>query len=107
MGFGRRSRKHNWERERRDNRRKGKSPPKLILVGAIVLLITSLLALYGMKTGNSDIGITGIAGTIVGLVILFFSLSKRKRKFIANVLDPCQCCKCTNCGRNHNHWTHD
>lgn len=22
-------------------------------------------------------------------------------------MDDCNCCKCNNCGLNHNHWTHD
>jgi len=69
--------------------------------------IAALLSLYAWYSGNIDVGYAGIAIAMVGFLIVFFSLSKRNRIKVANALDPCQCCKCTNCGENHNHWTHD
>ena len=25
---------------------------------------------------------------------------------LAKSMESCKCCRCTNCGRDHNHWTH-
>jgi len=57
----------------------------------------------------------GFLGVVGGTLMLLFSLSKRNQIKVANGIesgkkvfeDDCQCCKCTNCGSNHNHWTHD
>lgn len=48
-----------------------------------------------------------LLGSISASLVMFLGLKKRTRKKIANMLDPCRCCRCTNCGLRHNHWTHD
>jgi len=82
-------------------------PPKLVLAGTIILLISSLIVIIDVNIGRSDIGILGIYGWIIGIVLLFLSLKKSTRRKIVRTLEPCECCKCTNCGLRHNHWTHD
>lgn len=59
--------------------------------------------------------IAGMIGVVGGMVMLLFSLSKKNQIRVSNGIDAtrkafeddCQCCKCQNCGRDHNHWTHD
>lgn len=111
MGFGR-SRRHEW---RRNDGRGGQSRPKLALVGAIVLAVGILVIMYGTNVRNLDTSVTGAFIVMVGTMMLLFSLSKRNQFRLAKGIertkkafrDSCQCCKCQNCGRNHNHWTHD
>jgi UDP-N-acetylmuramyl pentapeptide phosphotransferase/UDP-N-acetylglucosamine-1-phosphate transferase len=111
MGFGR-SRRRNLGR---DDERKGKARPKLALAGGIVLAIGILLSMYGVNTRNLYI-VVGCGLTVTaGILMLLFSLSKRNQiRFVRGIdrtaeafKEPCHCCKCTNCDRNHNHWTHD
>ncbi len=59
--------------------------------------------------------LVGFLGVVGGVVMLGLSLSKRNQIRLSKGMetagkvfeDDCQCCKCTNCGQNHNHWTHD
>jgi len=119
VGFKRRrNNRHN-----RYNKRKGGSRPKLAIAGAIALVIGILLTHYvGVPTiyneGKFDDNpalIAGFLGIVGGVIMLLLSLSKRNQKRVASGMevvgkafeDDCQCCKCTNCGRDHNHWTHD
>ena len=117
MGFGRR---RNWERGRRDDRKEGKARPKLAFAGAIVLAIGILFIFYGGNIVDFDTKMSVGAVTIpAGIIMLLLSMSKRNQIRFAKGMEkgmektkkafetPCQCCKCTNCGRNHNHWTHD
>ena len=93
----------------------GGARPKLALVGAIVLASGILLIMYGANIRNWDVGGWGFPIVMAGTMMLLFSLSRRNQIRLskglgktANVFkDQCQCCKCQNCGRNHNHWTHD
>jgi len=114
-----------YRRDRRDKRndyRKGRARPKLAIAGAISLAIGILLVHYvGVPTlyneGNFDnVGlIGGFIGASSGVVMLLLSLSKRNQiRFVKGMdrvseafKDNCNCCKCTNCGKNHNHWAHD
>ena len=118
MGFGKRYRDN-----RNYNNKKGKARPKLAIVGAISLAIGILLIHYvGVPTlyseGKFDDNpalIVGSLGVVGGVLMLLFSLSKRNQIRVTKGIDAtrkvfeddCQCCKCTNCGANHNHWTHD
>ena len=51
---------------------------------------------------------------MVGTMMILFSLSKRNQIRVSKGMDAtrktfeydCMCCKCQNCDRNHNHWTH-
>ncbi len=112
MGFGR-SRRHDWGR---NDEREGKSRPKLALVGSIVLAIGILLIVYVADIRNLDIFTTiGFVAVLAGTLMLLLSLSKKNQIRLAKGIDrirkafrdSCQCCKCQNCGKNHNHWTHD
>lgn len=112
MRFGR---KRNNRRYEEKSRRTGQSRPKLALVGAIVLTIGILLVMYGTNIRNLDIMMGGGFVVMVSVILLLLSLSKRNQIRFAKGMkatsdafkEPCHCCKCTNCGRNHNHWTHD
>lgn len=100
-----------------------KAKPKLAIVGAVSLAIGILLIHYvGVPTiyseGKFDDNpalLAGMVGIVAGVVMLLLSLSRRnQRRFskgmetMGKAFEPdCNCCKCTNCDRNHNHWTHD
>lgn len=60
-------------------------------------------------------GVVGIGGVMgIGGVLILTSFSKNTQRKIFHGLefikkmfeDDCQCCKCQNCGLNHNHYTH-
>lgn len=113
MGFGR---KRSWKGERRDDNRKGKSRPKLVLIGVIILAIGILLILYVADVRNFDyVTMIGGISILVGTMLSLFSMGRRNQIRLVKIIDAirrifresCQCCKCNNCGKNHNHWTHD
>ena len=87
--------------------RLNRHPPKLLLSGAIICLIGLTTVLIDLNIGRSQTGVWGMMVFIIGVLVMFLGLKKRTRKKIANMLDPCQYCRCTNCGLRHNHWTHD
>ena len=111
--------KRNYSYRRKEmmskNERKGKARPKITLVGAIILAIGILVVMSGGNVMNFNIMMGGMFTVTVGTVMLLLSLSRRNQvKFVKGMnrvketfKDDCQCCKCQNCGRNHNHWTHD
>lgn len=110
MGYDRRR----WK-DRRNNDGRGRARPKLAIVGAILLAIGILFILYFGNLRNYDLMVFGGLGIVPGMVLLFLSLSKRNQVRVGKGMDAvskafrdsCQCCKCQNCGRNHNHWVHD
>lgn len=116
VGFGKRR-----NRGRRDDGT-GRSRPKLAIIGAISLAIGILLIhYYGIplfisnRSADNPFLMGGVIGILGGVLMLLFSLSKRNQIRLAKGIeetrktfaDNCQCCKCQNCGRNHNHWVHD
>lgn len=112
MGF-RRYKNHN--RGPNDNKR-GRARPKLALAGAIVLAIGILIIFYVADVRNFDTAsMIGAIFVPAGVLMLLLSMSKRNQIRFVRVIDSirkafrdnCQCCKCQNCGRNHNHWVHD
>ena len=123
MGFKKRRNNRYNNRNNNYRKRKGNARPKLAIVGAVSLVIGILLVHYvGVPTiyseGKFDDNpalIAGFLGIVGGVLMLLFSLSKRKQGQLASGMeavgkafeDYCQCCKCQNCGQNHNHWTHD
>ncbi|QLH02995.1 hypothetical protein C5F47_05240 [Nitrosopumilus cobalaminigenes] len=118
MGFKkRRNNRHN-----NYNRKKGGARPKLAVIGAISLVIGILLIHYvgvpelrADRMSDNPALIAGFVGVVGGVLMLLLSLSKRNQVRVGNVIDSareafrddCMCCKCQNCDRNHNHWTHD
>ncbi len=104
------------------NNKRRKSNPKLAIAGAIILVIGILVTIYIGIPASYDQGkllnpilITGFLCGTAGTVMLLFSLNKRNQRRLVGIIDytkeafreKCNCCKCQNCGRNHNHWTHD
>ena len=93
----------------------GRARPKLALAGAIVLAIGILLIMYWVDIGNMNFALGSAFLVSAGVVMMFFSLKKSHQIRLSRGMDKaakafkdqCQCCKCQNCGRNHNHWTHD
>ncbi|BDQ30435.1 hypothetical protein [Nitrosopumilus zosterae] len=118
MGYKRRNNRYN-----KPNRRKGDARPKLAIIGAISLAIGILLvhyvgipAIYSEgKFDDNPALIVGMVGIVSGVVMLLLSLNKKRQGQLAGGMEAvgkafepdCNCCKCTNCDRNHNHWTHD
>lgn len=107
MEFGRRNKKRN----NRDDgyRKKRKLKTTIRLFGVIVLIIGFMIALYDLK--NPDLAthqqyfLFSIGFIVIGMAMI---LQRRLLVGLKNMAkERCQCCKCTNCGRNHNHWTHD
>ena len=80
MGFGRR---RDWERNKG---REGKSRPKLVLVGGIVLAIGILILFYG-NIRDLYISLEGVIAVIIGTLILLSSLSKRNKIRFERVID--------------------
>ena len=96
-------------------------------VGGLISLVVGLILIQYMaapaiRTGNTVEGIALLSGMVLfiaGLLTLFLSLNKRNRIKVGKGIDAvagtineittsnCMCCKCQNCDRYHNHWTHD
>ena len=66
--------------------REGKSRPKLVLVGGIVLTIGILILFYG-NIRDLYIALGGVIAVIIGTLILLFSLSKRNKIRFERVID--------------------
>ena len=116
MGFKKRRNNQN------NYKRKGVARPKLAIIGAISLIIGILLVHYvgvpelrADRMSDNPAWIAGFLGIVIGVVMLGLSLSKRNQYRLSKGMDAvgkafesdCMCCKCQNCDRNHNHWTHD
>jgi len=121
MGFKKRRNNRHNNHNRNHNKRKGRARPKLAVVGAISLVIGILLVHYvgvpelrADRMSDNPALIAGFLGIVAGVVMLGLSLSKRNQIRLSNGMDAvgkafepdCNCCRCTNCDRNHNHWTH-
>lgn len=112
MGFGRR---RNWRSRDRVEGKKRNVRLIVAIIGSVVVFIGFVFALHGTNTTNIDTVLIGFSLVMVGFLIAFYSLKKKDRKGFVDKVDsigkifkePCHCCKCTNCDRNHNHWTHD
>ena len=113
MVFGRRNKR------REDYGTKGKARPKLALVGAIFITPAILFFIFVNGPVDWEILIPVIISGMIGTVMLLSSMSRRNQSRFSKGLDTigrginsglkdqCNCCKCTNCDRYHNHWTHD
>lgn len=112
MDFGRRK---NWNR-----REEGRDRPKLAILGAIFFVTGILIGWYfGVNKNMLEVFIGSGVLSLIGFVMLLFSPSRRNQtkladgivKILRELTKPpkqrCNCCKCTNCGLRHNHWTHD
>lgn len=101
MGFGKRS-KRNY---RDSNYRKKKNLKKQVqIVGIIFVIIGFLISLYDLKY-NLPQSLPFVIGFIVigmAMILQRKLLEVLKESF----KEQCNCCKCTNCGRDHNHWVH-
>ena len=79
---------------------------KIRIVGIIVILVSFLVLHYDDSTKpnlatHQKYFLIFVGLFLIGLVMLF-------QKGLLKAFKPrCQCCKCQNCYRNHNHWTHD
>ena len=74
---------------------------KIRLLG-LVLAVVGLVILLLNKDTHSQTFLISLALIIIGIVLI-----AGKRIFDPPPPPPCNCCKCTNCGSNHNHWTHN
>jgi uncharacterized membrane protein HdeD (DUF308 family) len=79
--------------------------------GIIVLCIGFLIITFdGMNRDREVNGIIPLLFILIGIgMIGQRSLLNAMGKFgnaIDKDLEGCHCCQCTNCDRNHNHWTH-
>ena len=107
MGFGRRNKK----RYPRDNRyrKKIKLKTTIRLFGILVVIIGFLVSLYDLKNQNSPAHqqyfLISIGLIVIGMAMI---LQRKLLDGLKNIgKEPCHCCKCTNCNRDHDHWTHD
>ena len=105
MGFGRRYGKRNNGYDGYGKKRKLKT--QIRLLGVLILIVGFLFSFYTIQNNNPNITILSIVLIIIGMgMILQKAGLKRLGKKITEP-PPCNCCKCTNCSSNHNHWTHD
>jgi hypothetical protein len=92
----------------------------LVVIGVLIIFNTDIPSLHNASDSTGAIILlAGFIGLVAGLLLLAFSLSKRNQirlsKGINKTYDiakdlntpKCMCCKCQNCDRRHNHWTHD
>ncbi|MBS3925132.1 MAG: hypothetical protein KGZ34_00340 [Nitrosarchaeum sp.] len=102
MGFGRRKRSHNKNNQ---YKKKIKLKTKIQFVGIILVAIGFIISLYDLKYPNSQ-----TLPVVIGLIVIGMAMILQKKLWdgLKNMAkEHCNCCMCTNCGRNHNHWTHD
>ena len=120
MGFKRRKKNYrNYNQKKKDG-----FHPKRAISGAILLAIAIGAVLYvpaGNILGNFVLLGAIMAMCIAGTLLLLFSPNRKGQDKIsrgigkvgggignalAKSMEGGKCCRCTNCGRDHNHWTH-
>jgi uncharacterized membrane protein len=108
MGFGRRSRRNYGDN---GYRKKRKLKTQIRFIGVIVFIIGLLVALYETYDKNHNFAsyqqysLISIGLLVIGMVMI---LQRKLLDVLKDMGKPrCNCCKCTNCDSNHNHWTHD
>ena len=109
MGFGKGKR---WKNNHRDNtyRKKMGIKTKIRLAGVAVVIVGFMIALYDDSKKpelavHQQLFLISIGMIIIGMAMV---LQRKLLEGLKNASKPrCNCCKCTNCGRGHNHWTHD
>jgi hypothetical protein len=101
MGFGRRNNGNNGYRK------KSKLKLQIRLLGVLLLIMGFLVSISAIQNHNQNIGTLAIVLALIGMVMIL--QKKGLIRFGKNLTapPPCNCCKCTNCGIRHNHWTHD
>ena len=100
MGFGKRS-----KRNRNNGYRKKKNLKKQVqIVGIIFVIIGFLISFYDLKYKIPQSLPFVIGFIVIGMTMIL------QRKLLDGLKESfkeqCNCCKCTNCNSNHNHWTH-
>jgi len=79
----------------------------VFMTGWMIMLLSAFYKI-GFGTQNQSILISFVI-IIIGVAMI------AQRRFLPGLAkvakditkENCQCCKCTNCGLRHNHWTHD
>ena len=107
MRFGRRNKKRHYSDD--GYRKKIKLKTTVRLVGVLFVMIGFLVSFYDLKNPNSAFHqqyfLITIGFIVIGMIMI---LQKKVLEGLKNMgKETCHCCKCTNCGRDHNHWTHD
>src|SRR3972149_2200368 len=91
-------------------RKKMKTKTLIRIIGAFLMINAFLVLLYGAN--NKDFGNQLVYPLLTfGLFIIGLAMIMQ-RKFLVMMKNVgkdlnkgrCNCCKCTNCSRNHNHW---
>lgn len=107
MGFGRRKKDYN-----RNNHYKKKMnfKTKIRIVGVIVMALAFVVAYVDDNTKRDLATHQKYFAIMIIMIIAGMAMILQRKLLIGlkNISKPnCQCCKCQNCGRNHNHWVHD
>jgi uncharacterized membrane protein YedE/YeeE len=85
----------------------------IIRIIGVFVLLSSFLITFGINSKTFPIPALYYALSfglmIAGIAMIFQGRFLKGMKKVGKDLDRgiCNCCKCTNCDRNHNHWTHD
>lgn len=101
MGFGRRKRDY----KNNQYKKKTKLKTKIQYVGIILVIIGFAISIYDLKYPTPQ-----TLPYVIGLIVIGMIMIGQKKLLngLKNMAkESCNCCMCTNCGRNHNHWTHD
>jgi len=90
-----------------------KKTKSIVRVIGILVLLSSFWITFGTNSmallGRELYYALSFGLMIAGIAMIFQGRFLKGMKKVGKDLNRgvCNCCKCTNCGRNHNHWTHD
>lgn len=92
-------------------KKKIKLKTKIMLVGVIFVVAGFLVGIYDDSEKNRSLASHQQYFVIsIGLIIAGMAMILQKKLLVGLkdlTKEHCNCCKCTNCDRGHNHWTHD
>lgn len=102
MGFGRNRR---WKNNKNNPyKKKMKLKAKVMLLGVIFVMAGFLVGIYADSEKNLNrANHQQYFAISIGLIIIGMAMILQKKLLEKR----CNCCKCTNCDRGHDHWTHD
>ena len=82
-----------------------------IRVAGVILMALAFVVAYIDDNTKRDLSTHQTYFAVMTVMIIAGMAMILQRKLLIGLKNMsksnCQCCKCQNCGRNHNHWVHD
>lgn len=106
MGFGKRKRNY----KNNNHKKKMNFKTKIRIIGVILMALAFVVAYVDDNTKRDLPTHQTYFVIMIVLIISGMAMILQKKLWIAlkNLnKSVCKCCKCQNCGQNHNHWVHD